>query len=166
MATDSLHKPRVVLADNNQRIRETVVRVLSEQCQVEVVACASDGARAIDAVIRLQPDILILDIVMPVLDGIRVTRMLRSVESPTRVIFLTGIEDSSFQRAAMEAGGQAYVFKTQLRADLRRAITSVMTGEKFLSSGRFGRYPVGTESCLFPTLVSSLLAMAASTCCP
>jgi hypothetical protein len=57
-----------------------------------------------------------------------------TVDSPTRIIFLTGIEDSSFQQAAMEAGGQAYVFKSQLLTDLPRAITTLMTGARFLSS--------------------------------
>jgi CheY-like chemotaxis protein len=63
---------------------------------------------------------------MPVLDGIAAARKLREADSPTRIIFLTGIEDSSFQQAAMEAGGQAYVFKSQLFTDLPRAITAVM----------------------------------------
>ena len=129
-----LSKPRVVLADDSQRMREAVARVLSTKCEVELVGCALDGAQAVDAVLRLQPDILILDIMMPVLDGIRVTRMLRKVASSTRIIFLTGIVDSSFQRAAMEAGGQAYVFKSQLFTDLPCAITAVMTGARFLSS--------------------------------
>jgi DNA-binding NarL/FixJ family response regulator len=123
-----------VLADDSQRMREAVARVLSTKCEVELVGCALDGAQAVDAVLRLQPDILILDIMMPVLDGIRVTRMLRKVASSTRIIFLTGIVDSSFQRAAMEAGGQAYVFKSQLFTDLPCAITAVMTGARFLSS--------------------------------
>lgn len=134
MAADRFPKPRIVLADANQRMREAVARVLKTECEVEVVGCALDGAGAVDAAIGLQPDILILGIIMPGLDGIRVARMLRRVDSPTRIIFLTGIEDSSFQQAAMEAGGQAYVFKSQLFTDLPRAITALMTGARFLSS--------------------------------
>jgi DNA-binding NarL/FixJ family response regulator len=133
---DPLPKPRVVLADDSRRMRNVVEQVLSAKCEVEVVGCAVDGGRAIDAVHSLQPDILILDVMMPVLDGIRVTRLLRRVGSPTRIIFLTGIQDSSFQRAAMEAGGQAYVFKNRMFSDLPRAISAVMRGTTFLSSGK------------------------------
>jgi DNA-binding NarL/FixJ family response regulator len=70
------------------------------------------------------------------MDGIAAARKLREADSPTRIIFLTGIEDSSFQQAAMEAGGQAYVFKSQLFTDLPRAITAVMTGNTFRSRPR------------------------------
>jgi DNA-binding NarL/FixJ family response regulator len=134
VAADRLPKPRIVLADDNQHMRDAVARVLRTRCEVEVVGCALNGAEAVDAALRLQPDILILDIIMPVLDGIRAARMLRRVDSATRIIFLTGIEDSSIQHAAMEAGGQAYVFKLQLLTDLPRAITAVMTGATFFSS--------------------------------
>jgi DNA-binding NarL/FixJ family response regulator len=134
VAADRISKPRVVLADDSQRMREAVIRVLRVKCEVELVGFAFDGWPAIDAVHRLQPDILLLDILMPALDGIKVTRMLRKADSLTKIIFLTGIEDPSFQQAAMEAGAQAYVFKTQLLTDLPRAIAAVMAGETFLSS--------------------------------
>jgi len=134
VAADRFPKPRIVLADPNQRMREAVVRVLNTKCEVEVVGYALDGAGTVDAAIGLHPDILILDIIMPGLDGIRVARMLRRINSPTKIIFLTGIEDSSFQQAAMKAGGQAYVFKASAFTDLPRAITAVMTGGTFFSS--------------------------------
>jgi DNA-binding NarL/FixJ family response regulator len=134
VAAERFPKPRIVLADANQRMREAVARVLKTECAVEVVGRALDGTGAVDAAIGLQPDILILEVIMPGLDGIRVARMLRRINSPTRIIFLTGVEDSSFQQAAMEAGGQAYVFKASAFTDLPRAITAVMTGATFLSS--------------------------------
>jgi DNA-binding NarL/FixJ family response regulator len=134
VAADRLTKPRIVLADDNRSMREAVARALSTRCEVDVVGCAINGAQAVDAVARLQPDILILDIIMPVLDGIGAARKLRKADSPTKIIFLTGIEDSSFQQAAMEAGGQAYVFKAQLITDLPRAITAVMAGATFRST--------------------------------
>src|SRR5262249_36000893 len=96
--------------------------------------CALDGAQAIDAVFRLQPNILILDIIMPVMDGIRVTRQLRKASSPTKIIILTTIADESFQRAAMQAGAQAYVIKARMLTDLPQAITAVMSGVEFRSS--------------------------------
>lgn len=126
-------EPRIVVADHNQQVRVVVGEILSK-CKVAVVDCALDGAHAIDAVFRLQPDILILDIIMPVMDGIRVTRQLRRANSPTRIIILTAIVDESFQRAAMQAGAQAYVIKARMPTDLPQAITAVMRGTVFRSS--------------------------------
>lgn len=129
-----LPKPRVVLADDSQQMRTAIAEILSGKCKVAVVGCALNGAQAIDAVRHLQPDILILDIIMPVMDGIRATRLLRKTDSRTRIIFLTAIADVSFQRAAIEAGAQAYVIKAKMSADLPRAISAVMSGATFISS--------------------------------
>lgn len=134
MASDHLTKPRIVLADDNRCMLLSVAHALGSWCEVQVVGHALNGAEAVESVLRLQPDILILDIVMPVLDGIQAARKLREADSPVRIIFLTAIEDSSTRKAAMEAGGQAYVSKFQLITDLPRAITAVMEGGTFLSS--------------------------------
>ena len=129
-----LPKSRVVLADDNQQMRIAITEILTVKCKVAVVGCALNGAQAIDAVRQLQPDILILDIIMPLMDGIRATRLLRKTDSRTRIIFLTAVADLSFQRAAMEAGAQAYVVKAKMSTDLPRAISAVMNGATFISS--------------------------------
>ena len=126
--------PRVVLADDSQQMRTAITEILTGKCKVAIVGCALNGAQAIDAVRQLQPDILILDIIMPVMDGIRATRLLRKTDSRTKIIFLTAIADVSFQRAAIEAGAQAYVIKAKMSADLPRAISAVMTGATFIPS--------------------------------
>ena len=130
----SLPNPRVVLADDSQQMRTAITEILTGKCKVAVVGCALNGAQAIDTVRQLQPEILILDIIMPVMDGIRATRLLRKTDSRTRIIFLTAIADASFQRAAIEAGAQAYVIKAKMSADLPRAISDVMSGATFISS--------------------------------
>jgi DNA-binding NarL/FixJ family response regulator len=139
VAPNRLTKPRIVLADDNRCMLLSIAQALSSWCEVEVVGHALNGAEAAEAVFRLQPDIVILDIVMPVLDGIQAARKLREADSPVRIIFLTAIEDPSTRKAAMEAGGQAYVSKFQLITDLPRAITAVMEGGTFFSSQGKGR---------------------------
>lgn len=129
-----LTKPRVVVADDDRCMLSAIERALGTWCDVELVGRALDGVQAVDATLRLQPDILILDIVMPHLDGIQVARKLRKANSPAKIIFLTALEDSSTEKAAMEAGGQAYVSKFQVITDLPRAIVAVMEGATFLSS--------------------------------
>lgn len=126
-------KTRVLLADSHQPMRIAAADILSTECKAEVIGFASDGAQAIDDVFRLKPDILVLEIVLPVVDGIRVTRMLKNAKTPTKLLILTGIVDRSFQRAAMEAGAHAYVIKARMYRDLPLAVKAVLEGGTFCS---------------------------------
>ena len=134
MKIESCGKLRIVLADDNEQMRNAVSRALRCNPNVEILRIAENGAQAVEAVLACHPDILITDIIMPVTDGIQATRRLTRAGSPVRIIFLTGITDCDFQRAAMQAGGQAYVFKSQLFTDLPQAIAAVQNGGTFLSS--------------------------------
>lgn len=128
-----LPKPRVLIADSHQPMRSVAADVLSTKCKVEVIGFASDGAQAIDDVFRIKPDLLVLEITLSVLDGIRVTRVLNNAKTQTRIIILTGIVDAAFQRAAMDAGAQAYVIKARMLTDLPLAIMAVLEGRTFCS---------------------------------
>jgi DNA-binding NarL/FixJ family response regulator len=113
-----------------------VAELLRDKCGVAVVGSALDGAEAIDVVLRLQPDILILEIIIPVIDGIMVTRKLRKLNSATKIIVLTSVVDTLFQSAAIAAGAQAYVIKARIFPDLPDAIAAVTRGEQFVSKLR------------------------------
>lgn len=126
-------KTRVLLADSHQPIRIAAADILSTTCKAEVIGFASDGTQAIDDVFRLKPDILVLEIVLPVVDGIRVTRVLKNAKTLTKILILTGIVDGSFQRAAMEAGAHAYVIKARMYRDLPLAVKAVLDGGTFCS---------------------------------
>ena len=134
MNADPLKKPRVVLADDSERILKIVARTLASQCEVEIVGAVQNGELAIDAVREMQPDVLILDVYMPLMDGIQTARYLRTIGVRTKIIFLTGLCDPSFRKAAMEAGADAFVCKPQLFTDLARAVFAVLAGQTFLSS--------------------------------
>jgi DNA-binding NarL/FixJ family response regulator len=134
MNFELLKKPRVVLANDSERILKAATRVLTSQCEVEIVRAVQSGALAIDAVMQLNPDVVILDVYMPVMDGIQAVRYLRKIASPTKIVFLTGLCDPGFRNAAMEAGGDAFVCQSQLFTDLPLAISAVLAGHTFLSS--------------------------------
>ena len=131
-----MNKPRVVVADDDSRILSAVSKLLNPQ--FEVVACVFDGQEAIEAVLRLQPDVVVLDILMPVLDGFQAARRILKLVSTAKIIFLTGIEDPEYVTAAFELGGRGFVYKPSLYTDLPLAIAAVLEGRTFCSEKRRG----------------------------
>jgi DNA-binding NarL/FixJ family response regulator len=127
-----LKKLRVLLADDSEQILRAVFRLLD--VEFDVVGSVLNGEQAIEATLRLQPDVLVLDILMPVMDGIEAARCLKKVGAPTKIVFLTALEDSALMETAIEAGGSGFVFKSQLVTDLPLAIHAVVAGRTFLST--------------------------------
>jgi DNA-binding NarL/FixJ family response regulator len=127
-----LNKPRILLADDSELILRAVSRLLD--VQFEVMGSVLNGEQAIEGTLRLKPDVLVLDVMMPVMDGLEAARCLKKVGAPTKIIFLTGLEDPAIMETAMEAGGNGYVFKSQLVTDLPLAIHAALAGRSFLST--------------------------------
>jgi DNA-binding NarL/FixJ family response regulator len=132
VSLDSTKKARIVLADDVEWVRRLTNLLLFPY--FDVLEMVGDGDAAIDAVARLKPDILVLDIVMPLLDGLKTAEHLRDVGSPTKIVFLTGYEDDTYVEAAMKTGASGVVFKSFLVADLPRAIRAALEGKTFISS--------------------------------
>ncbi len=126
-------RPRILLADDHVAALAQAARVLGEQN--EVVATVSNGLEALDAAARLDPDVVVLDISMPGLGGFDAARRFKQTGCRTKLIFLTVWEDPDFLREALELGADAYVVKSRLAADLLRAISQVMAGQRFVSPG-------------------------------
>lgn len=124
-------KLRVVLADDHAAVIASVRRTLGTD--FDVVSAVSDGNQAVDAVLLLDPDILIIDISMPVLDGLQAARRLQKAHCRTKIIFLTIHEDHDFVSAALSAGASAYVTKPRLATDLLPAIRQALGGHTFVS---------------------------------
>jgi DNA-binding NarL/FixJ family response regulator len=123
----------VLLADDSEQILRAVSRLL--EIQFEVIGSVLNGEHAIETTLRLKPDVLVLDIMMPVMDGLEAARCLKKVGAPTKIVFLTGLEDPALMETAMEAGGNGFVFKSQLVIDLPIAIHAALAGRTFLSTG-------------------------------
>jgi DNA-binding NarL/FixJ family response regulator len=113
---------RVVIADDQRLFAEALEAILSTDARISVVGRAGDGASAVDLVRDERPDVVLMDIAMPVMDGIEATEKIR-VEAPdTRVIVLTGSEAPKDVSRARAAGAAGYVTKDQIAGDLLRAI--------------------------------------------
>ena len=124
-------KIRVVLADDHQALVASVRGILSEE--YEVVGVVENGSQAVDAVLTLNPDVLVIDISMPVLDGLQAARQLQKANCRTKVVFLTMHEDHDFAAAAFSVGAVGYVTKARLSTDLVPAILEAMQGHTFVS---------------------------------
>jgi len=123
--------PQVLLADDQEEILRTVALILGDE--FDIVGLAENGLRAVDLATRLSPDVLVLDISMPVVNGIEAACYLKELGSPARVIFLTVHSDPEFVEAALSAGALGYVLKPSLATDLVPAIWAVMQGRTFIS---------------------------------
>ena len=126
-----MSRVRILLADDHESLLARVVQLL--ETDAEVVGTAGDGRATIEAVELLKPDVLVLDITMPRLNGIEVARALKKSGSSTKIIFLTVHEEAVYARAAMKAGGSAFVVKSRLGTDLMPAIESSLEGKRFIS---------------------------------
>jgi two-component system, NarL family, response regulator NreC len=124
----------VFLADGHQILRAGV-HALLERDGFEVVGEAADGHVVVQSVASLNPQVAVLDIAMPLLNGIDAARELAVVSPRTRVVLLTRFADSMYVLAALRAGVRGYVLKTEAAADLCRAIREVAAGRIYLSPG-------------------------------
>ena len=113
---------RVVIADDQRLFAEALEAILSTDARISVVGRAGDGETAVALVREEQPDVVLMDIAMPVMDGIDATRTIRGELPGTAVIVLTGSNATGDVSAARDAGASGYVTKDQIAGDLVRAI--------------------------------------------
>lgn len=126
-------KLRIVLADDHHLIRSGLKLLLGSNETLSIVGEASDGASALLLVEQLQPDILLLDLAMPGMDGLECLRELKRRNLPTRVIVLSMFEDENYVLAAMSAGALGYVQKSAIDTELFQAIDNVAAGRLHLN---------------------------------
>jgi two-component system, NarL family, response regulator NreC len=125
---------RIVLADDHVLVRQGLKSLLERE-GFQVVAEASDGQEALRQVKSLQPDIAVMDISMPTLNGLNAAREVRRASPKTKTILLTQHDESQYIRDALEAGVKGYVLKSQVAGDLVLAIRQISLGQVYLSPG-------------------------------
>jgi DNA-binding NarL/FixJ family response regulator len=125
-------RARILLADDHKEMRDRVVRLLGHEFEVLEPVC--DGGALLEAASRLKPDVCLVDISMPVVNGIEAAALLREGGTTAKIIILTIHEDPDFLVAALNAGASGYVVKPRMASDLRAAIKEVMSGRTYISS--------------------------------
>lgn len=123
---------RVLLADDHPHVLEKVTQLLEPE--YEIVGTANDGESLVHAAGRLEPEVLVIDVTMPLLDGIEAANRLREEGSDSRIVFLTVHADPDYVRACLATGAFGYVAKARMSTDLPRAIKEALAGRIFISS--------------------------------
>jgi len=113
-------RPRIVVADDNDRTRAAITSLLASD--FDVVSTVADGQAAVDAAGALSPDLVVLDISMPGLDGFEAAALIRDLPDPPRIVFSTAYEDASIASAASALGASAVVRKRQMLTELVPAV--------------------------------------------
>ncbi|HSK87342.1 MAG TPA: response regulator transcription factor [Anaerolineales bacterium] len=123
---------RVLIVDDHEIVREGLQTLLSEESDFEVVGMAGDGAVAVALAEAKKPDVIIMDLVMPGLDGIEATRRILGNDPEARVVVLTTFVDDQRVREAIQAGATGYLLKDVLKTDLLRALRDAVAGRPSL----------------------------------
>ncbi len=123
---------KIVVADDHEVVREGTRRMLERESDMVVVGEAADGREAVRLVSELRPDVLVLDVRMPGLSGIEVTRKVKEVHPRVRVLVFTAHDDSRYVFPLLDAGADGYLLKTVGQRDLVKAIRDVYRGETAL----------------------------------
>lgn len=125
----------VILVDDQDLVREGLRGLLTRDDSIRVIAEATDGRRGVEAARKHKPDVVLMDLRMPVMDGIEATRMIRADEqlAETRVVVLTTFDDDADIVEAIRAGAVGYLLKDTPRDQLRAAVTRAGRGERLLS---------------------------------
>jgi two-component system response regulator NreC len=124
---------RLLLADDHTLVRQGLRRILEEQADWQVVADTGDGREAVTQTIALQPDVAILDIGMPRLNGIEAARQITRRVPAVRVLMLSMHADEAHVTQAVEAGASGYLLKDSADTDLVKAVTATVQGKSFFS---------------------------------
>jgi DNA-binding NarL/FixJ family response regulator len=125
---------RVLLVDDHVVMRQALRMLLESQADLEVVADVENGREAVSAVERLTPDVVLMDVVMPGLNGLEATRQIRRVSPSTRVVVLSGFVDEDQLLEALRSGASGYIIKKSDVSELVLAIQTVHRGNSYFSS--------------------------------
>ena len=124
-------RPRVLLADDHALLLAAFEKLLADHC--EVVGVVSDGRALVDAAERLRPDVIVLDIAMPLLNGLDAGRQIKQKLREVRLVFLTMNEDPALAAEAFRAGASAYLLKRSAASELSTALDEVMRGRSYVT---------------------------------
>ena len=124
---------RILVADDHALVRESIRAILASQSDMEIVATAGDGNEAVQLAMFHQPDVVVMDISMPSMDGIHATELILRAGKTTSIVILSMHVNAALVQQAMRMGARGYVLKRRATDELPKAIRAAFQGETFLS---------------------------------
>jgi DNA-binding NarL/FixJ family response regulator len=124
---------KVLVVDDQELVRAGFIMILNSQADIDVVGEADNGSEAVDAVRRLRPDVVLMDIRMPIMDGLEATRILKASGLDVRVLILTTFDPDEYVYEALQSGASGFVLKDIPPHDLVAAVRVVAKGEALLA---------------------------------
>jgi two-component system NarL family response regulator len=160
-ATSPATKTRVLVVDDHALFRTGVANIINQEPDLEVIAEAGDGAEAVEAFTRYRPDVTLLDLRMPVMEGVEAVRQIREMDPQARVIVLTTYDTDDEISQALKAGAKAYVLKDIAADDLVGCIRTVLAGKTYLAPAAAAKLAEGvTRVHLTPRELTTLRLLA------
>jgi len=127
-----MKKVRVLLAENHETVREGLKMIIDREPDMEIVGEAADGREAIDRALHLEPNVIVMDISMPGLNGLKATRKLKAMRPEIQIVALTRHREGGYLQELLQAGAAGYVLKQSSSEELIRAIRAVGSGKSYL----------------------------------
>jgi DNA-binding NarL/FixJ family response regulator len=134
-----MSKLRILLAEDHETVREGIRMIVNAQADMEVVGEASDGREAVARATELLPDIVVMDVSMPQLNGLKATEKMRQVCPQVKILSLTRHTDDGYLQQLLRAGASGYVLKQSAPSELLRAIRAIAAGGKYLDPAVAGK---------------------------
>jgi two-component system, NarL family, response regulator DegU len=129
-----MNQINIILADDHSIVRDGIKSTLSSEKNLSIIGEASNGLEAVDIVKKLQPDVAILDISMPEMDGLQAVKKITSLGLPTRCLILSMHDKEEYVMEAIESGAAGYLLKDTEKEEFVRAINAISKGEKYFST--------------------------------
>lgn len=151
---------RVLVVDDYERLRRFVSTTVERRQGLQVVGEVSDGLEAVQRAEELQPDLILLDIGLPNLNGIEAARLIREVSPASKILFVSENSDCDIVKEALSTGAGGYVLKSDAASELLVAVQAVLEGRRFISASLAGHFLVATTlSTTTQTVVSSIITL-------
>ncbi len=132
-------KIRILIADDHPLLREALCQTLSKEQDMEVVGKASDGEETVAMASQLKPDVVIMDIIMPKVDGIEASKRIKTTIPNIAILILTAYDDDNYVLGLLEAGAAGYLLKSARGQDLVEAVRAIQAGESVLHPEIIGK---------------------------
>ena len=129
----SQHKIRILLADDHSVVRQGFSAILRTQEDMDVIAEATNGREAIEKALALKPDVIVMDVAMPELNGIEATRLIQEEAPRSRILALSMHKDAVYVREILRAGARGYLLKDAIDTDFISAVRAVARGDGYIS---------------------------------